>query len=232
MDHVSADLARVKAERRRLTKLAWHLDNAKRVRRARAWRVGTIAFCHVPMAGESIATAIVCKYGDAITTDETECALELERRFLNTPVDMLAQWLDWIAEDPQTEVVEAKRLVEEVRLLAWVQSQNAAQGVAPPPQFVWEQRCSLSIQNTSHPNAHASPLRPPRSAGARKWVQRFRRRWGLVLGRLPVQDMLTVDTMRAKVALFFSRFFPKNNTPRPAWRTHFGCQKTDPISGA
>ena len=96
------------------------------------------------------------------------------------------------------ELAEAKRLVEDVRLLSWVSTQNSAQGVAPPPGFVWEKRCALSIENSSKQDRRAWSCRPPGSAAARKWLQRFRRRWGLVLGRQAAKDVLSVDTMRCK----------------------------------
>ena len=203
MDRVSAELVRVQAERRRLQKLAWDKEKTLRCRRERAWRVATISFCHVPNAGESIATAVTRKYGECIEMDIAECTMEIERRFLETPVNKLAQWLDWTGFISQGEVMEAKRLVEEIRLLSWVECQNSIQGISPPPPFVWEQRCVLSIQNGSGPDARASSLRPHRSAAAKKWVQRFRYRWGLVMGRLPATDLLTVVNMRAKVSLFF-----------------------------
>ena len=88
--------------------------------------------------------------------DVAECTLEMEKRFLDTPVDKLAQWLDWTGDTPQAELMEAKRIVEDVRLLSWVQSQNSAQGVSPLPQFVWEKRCFLSIENTSELDEKAS----------------------------------------------------------------------------
>ena len=128
-----------------------------------------------------------------------ECVMEIERRFLEAQVDDLAQWLEWTADASPAELLEAKRLVEDARLLAWVQDQNSKQGISPPPLFVWEKRCALSIENSSVADARASPHRSPRSAAGLKWVQRFRRRWGLVVGRLPAKDILPVDTMRKKV---------------------------------
>ena len=110
-------------------------------------------------------------------------------------MDKLAEWLKWTGDTLQAELMETKRIVEDVKLLSWVRSQNSAQGVSPLPQFVWEKRCLLSIENSSEPDARASSHRPHRSAGAKKWVQRFRRRWDLVMGRLPAKDLLTVDTM-------------------------------------
>ena len=128
-----------------------------------------------------------------------ECTLEIQKRFLETPVDKLAEWLEWTGDTLQAELMEAKRIVEDVKLLSWVRSQNSAPGVSPLPQFVWEKRCLLSIENSSEPDARASSHRPHRSAGAKKWAQRFRRRWGLVMGRLRVKDLLSVYTMRDKI---------------------------------
>ena len=200
MEQMNAVLAGLQEERRHLQKQAWSKGNYIRLRRERAWRVATIAFCHVPTAGEAIATSLLRgKYGECIGMNIAACTFQIEKRFLEMPVDKLALVLDWTTDTPRGELAEAKRLVEEVRLLSWVTSQNCTQGVSPPPQFVWEKRCFLSIENSSEPDSRASSHRPARSAGARKWVQRFRRRWGLVMGRQPAKDMLTVETMRSKV---------------------------------
>ena len=45
----------------------------------------------------------------------------------------------------------------------------------------------------------AASWRPARSAAAQKWMQRFRRRWNLALGRLPAKDILPAATLQAKV---------------------------------
>ena len=95
MEQVSAKLARLQAERRRLQKQAWHKEKTSRGRRERAWRVATIAFCHVPTAGEAIATAVLRIYGACMDVDIAECTLGIEKRFLETPVEKLAEWLDW-----------------------------------------------------------------------------------------------------------------------------------------
>ena len=138
----------------------------------------------------------------------TDCAAELESRFLDKPVETLAQWLDWELDAPLQEVLEARRLVEEVRLRSWVQTQNNTQGVPLPPQLVWEKRCALSIENNSEIDARASAHRPPRSAAAKKWLQRFRRRWGMVLGRQPNKDILSIESMRSMAPKSFTFFSP------------------------
>ena len=88
--------------------------------------------------------------------------------------------------------------MEDARLLRWVGEQNSAQGVAPPPQFVWEKRCALAIDNKSGQERGAASWRPARSAAAKKWMQRFRQRWKLCLGPLPGKDVLPTATMQAK----------------------------------
>jgi len=195
---VNAELARVTAERKRLQKLVSAVESRRRARRDHALRIATVAFCHEPAAIERIATALLRKYRTCIDASITDCTEEIEQRFIDTPVDTLALWLDWEGDVARGELVEAKRLVEEMRLLSWVDAQNSTQGVAPPPQFVWEKRCSLSIENSTDKDRRASADRPLNSAAAKKWLQRFRRRWGLVLGRQPAKDLLPLDTMRCK----------------------------------
>ena len=89
-------------------------------------------------------------------------------------------------------------MVEEARLLHWIGKQNSAQGVAPPPHFVWAKRCALAIDKNSGHQRCAASWRPARSAAAKKWMQRFRKRWNLCLGRLPAKEVLPTATMQAK----------------------------------
>ena len=98
MEDVSAQLKHLQAERRRLEKQVRSKEKTGQLRRERAWRVATIAFCHVPTAGEEISKAVLRKYGDCIDMDVAQCTSEMEKRFLETPVDKLAQWLDWEAD--------------------------------------------------------------------------------------------------------------------------------------
>ena len=105
---------------------------------------------------------------------------EIEARFLEIPLAALAEWLAW-SDIPPTVQSEAQRLVEDARLLRWIGEQNSEQDVAPPPQFVWEKRCALAIDKSSGHQRCAASWRPFRSAAAKKWMQRFRRRWDLSL---------------------------------------------------
>ena len=130
--------------------------NSLRLRREHAWRVATITFCHAPTTGEAIATSLLRKYEECIGMNIAACTFQIEKRFLEMPVDKLALVLDWTTDTPRGELAESKRLVEEVRLLSWVTSQNCTQGVSPPPQFVCDKRCFLSIENSSDPDSRAS----------------------------------------------------------------------------
>ena len=201
MQEIAAELTRVTTELTRRQRQAQKERARLRKQREHALLAATIAFCHDPTAGPSIAAATLRKYARAIEEDVDACAREIETRFLETPVDTLAGWLDWNENIPRPIRSEAQRLVEDARLLRWIGEQNSAQGVAPAPQFVWERRCALAIDHESGDQKCAASWRPARSAAAKKWIQRFRKRWKLCLGRLPGKDILPTATMQAKAGL-------------------------------
>ena len=130
-------MSRSTAELTRLQRQTQKELTRRRKQREHALLTATIAFCHEPSAGPTIAAATLRKYARAIDKDVDALTREIETRFLETPVDTLAQWLDW-SDIPRTIQGEAQRFVEDARLLHWIGEQNSAQGVAPPPQFVWE----------------------------------------------------------------------------------------------
>ena len=197
MEEIAAALARNSAELKRGQKQAQKERARRRKQREHALLTATVAFCHEPGAGPSIAAATMRKYPGAMDEDLETLTREIETRFLETSADTLAQWLDW-SDIPRTVESEAQRLVEDVRLLHWIGEQNSAQGVSPPPQFVWEKRCALTIDKNSGHQRCAASWRPARSAAAVKWLQRFRKRWNLCLGRLPAKEVLPTATMQAK----------------------------------
>ena len=174
MEEIAAALARNSAELKRGQKQAQKERARRRKQREHALLTATVAFCHEPGAGPSIAAATMRKYPGAMDEDLETLTREIETRFLETPADTLAQWLDW-SDIPRTVESEAQRLVEDVRLLRWIGEQNSAQGVSPPPQFVWEKRCALTIDKNSGHQRCAASWRPARSAAAVKWLQRSRK---------------------------------------------------------
>ena len=227
MEDVTAELARVTNECRRLQRQAQKERARQSRQRELALLAATIAFCHEPTAGRTIAEATLRKHARVVGGDVAACVREIETRFLGTPVDLLAQWLDWSDDIPRAVRAEAQRLVEDAGLLVWIGEQNSAQGVAPPPQFVWEKRCALAIDSQSGGPKDAASWRPARSAAAKKWMQRFRRRWNLTLGRLPAKDLLPLATMQAKVRAGCAK--KTRGWFRP--RVRFGVRGADPILG-
>ena len=91
----------------------------------------------------------------------------------------------------------AKRFQTEAAVHAWVVNQNVMQGIAPPSRSVSAVRRALlgSVEPTKADLEMSLPLK----AGEKKWVQRFRRRWGLSRGRLPAGDVVPVEELRSKV---------------------------------
>ena len=125
MQELAAELARVTDERRRLQRQA-HKDRARHNKqRERALLVATIAFCHEPTAGHIFAEATLRKYARVFGEDVAKCTTEIEDRFLKTPVDTLAQWLDWSEDMPRGARAEAQRLVEDARCCAGWESRTA-----------------------------------------------------------------------------------------------------------
>ena len=227
MEEVDGELARVRGELKRRQRQEQKERARLRKQREHALLTATIAFTHEPSAGSSIATATLRKYARALGEDVDACVREIEARFLGTPVDTLGQWLDWSEDIPRTIQSEAQRLVEDARLLRWIEEQNGAQGVAPPPQFVWEKRCALAIDKKCAHQRCAASWRPARSAAAKKWMQRFRQRWSLCLGRLPAKDILPTETMRAKAP-------PGSHKKLRGWPhpgSHFGGRRAAPVLG-
>ena len=141
MQEISAELARVTAERTRLQRQAQKERARRRKQREHAFLTATIVFCLEPIAGPTIAEATLRKYARVMDHDVATCTREIEGRFLRTPVDVLAQWLDWSGDIPRGTLAEAQRLVEDARLLTWVGEQNSTQGVGPPPIRLGKAMC-------------------------------------------------------------------------------------------
>ena len=133
---ISAELARVTAERTRLQRQAQKERARRRKQREHAFLTATIVFCLEPTARSTIAEATLRKYARVMDENVATCTHGIEVRFLETPVDALAQWHDWSGDIPRTVRTKTQRLVEAARLLHWIGTQNSAQSVAAPPPFV------------------------------------------------------------------------------------------------
>ena len=117
MPDFAAELARATAERTRLQRQAQRERPRRHTQRERAFLTATIAFCHEPTAGPTLAEAIQRKHARVIDLDVATCTHEIGDRFLKTPADTLAAWLDWSDHLSRGTWAEARRLVEDARLL-------------------------------------------------------------------------------------------------------------------
>ena len=199
MEAIKEELQKTSAECLRLYKLERQRQARQQVRVEIAWTVGTIAFCHEPAAGIEIVEALQRKYTTILPEDVQECLENIQRRYLDCSVMQLAAWLQW--ETIKSKIMEntVKNILEEARLHIWICKQNQDQGVAPPPQFVWERRCTLLQELHGDDVDVGSNGQSPKSATAKKWIQRYRLRWNLALGKQPAKDLLPVSKMRDKV---------------------------------
>ena len=91
MEEIAAALARNSAELNRRQRQAQKERARRRKQREHALLTATIAFCHEPSAGPTITAATLRKYARSIDEDVDALTREIETRFLETPVDTLAQ---------------------------------------------------------------------------------------------------------------------------------------------
>ena len=122
---------------------------------------------------------------------------EVERASVCLASDGFAASAGW------RDQVAACRYVLEHRLYSWVTMQNCEFGVAPSRAQLVEQ--ALMFQPTGAP-ANVSRYMtsvlsgPPRSQ--RKWLARFRARWGARLGVLKIEDYVSPEEMKQKALRF------------------------------
>ena len=81
MEDIAAELARNTAELNRRQRQAQKERARRRKQRERALLTATIAFCHEPTAGHTIAAATLRKYRQAIDEDVDALTREVESRF-------------------------------------------------------------------------------------------------------------------------------------------------------
>ena len=100
-----------------------------------------------------------------------------------------------------SDLLSAHKYVLEWNLYNWIASQNATHGVAPSREQVCAQ-CPMQISEHA-PAQIQEKLRKLACGSARKqrkWLQRFRNRWGARLGGLRVQEHISPEQRREKVS--------------------------------
>ena len=163
----------------------------------RLLRVATIAYCHEPAALTRYAEAIIRTGRDVFSDEVDNVATQITSMFLDTDTYTLALWLDWEPSScTKRDISDAQRLICDAKVLGWVENQNAMQGLAPSQQFVWEHRCRVRLGGSE--STAGSSMQGHTSAAAKKWMKRFRTRWSIHLGTLPVQEIVPLDMLRQK----------------------------------
>lgn len=120
----------------------------------------------------------------------------VEDLFLAVDLEELASWCDAANPADPPALEEASRVVEEWRLMRWVQRLNEERGVAPSTSSLLERSAQRRLQL---PEAARPPERGVVADGRnRAWALKFRRRWGARHGAIRTLDALPVDEMRAK----------------------------------
>ena len=180
-----------------LTKAARSEAARRQSKSLRLLRVATIAYCHEPAALTRYAEALIRSGRDVFGDDVGNVATRITSMFLATDICTLSLWLDWEPSScTKQDIGDAQRLLCDARLLGWVENQNATQGLAPSQQVVWEHRCKAQLGSSS--GTDVSAMQGHTSAAAKKWMKRFRSRWSIQLGTLPVQEIVPLDVLRQK----------------------------------
>ena len=138
METIREQLQKTTARCRSLDKCLRLQHSRLQARVERVWTIGTIVLCHAPDDGQQIVMALKQKYAEILPACPSDCLIEIEKRYLETSVEQLAEWLQWEGMPSQIMMKEVKHILEDARLHVWICKQNDDQGIAPPPQFVWK----------------------------------------------------------------------------------------------
>ena len=98
--------------------------------------------------------------------------------------------------------VLAGRYVVEDKLFHWVFSQNTEHGVAPSrSQLVEQALMCVPARMCAEAQGKLRALLSGKPRAQRKWLARFRARWGARLGALRAQNVLPMEQMQMKAVL-------------------------------
>ena len=129
--------------------------------------------------------------------DIEEALKLLEDEYLATEPEKIADILDGAAAGwPKHIFQEAARFRQDFILFTWIRDQNINQGVAPSPKLVtlWRRVGTTTASDPHGEDADMVAL----TFGEKKWLQRFRRRWAITLGKVPVGDVIPLPSLRQK----------------------------------
>lgn len=127
---------------------------------------------------------------------EDELRQLVEDLYLQVDVEDLVSMMDAVAPSDPDAMRTAQQYVLEWRLFTWVQSQNYVKGVAPSTSVVLDR---LEATRVALPVASRPPSRGVvAQASARACARRWRRRWGGHIGKLKIQEPITLAEAKSK----------------------------------
>ena len=179
------ELAQISAAKRRL-------ERASRLAERRAQRlvetVSEVAFVlfvwSCPDASLALAY-VAAQEGRRKMPFPTVTKEALEDRYLEMPVEVVGDFWRGAGGCSRASFAEAKRFYRDYVLSEWVSEQNERKGVAPTPKMVIRRLRGMS--DTREPFARVAQ-RVDHSWASRKWVQRWRHRWGMRFGSFGVRE--------------------------------------------
>ena len=108
--------------------------------------------------------------------------------------------IDPLTQFEFSDLLSAHRYVMEWNLYNWIAGQNSAQGVAPSREQVFAQfPAQISVHAPVQIKERLRRLARGSARKQRKWLARFRGRWGARLGVLRVQEHVSLEDGRVKV---------------------------------
>ena len=127
---------------------------------------------------------------------EAELRRLVEDRFLEADPDELAAWVDKSAPADPGALDSAIKYVEQWQLVKWTMRLNEQAGVAPSSDAALQ---CLEEGKAKLPEAHRpKPAGTSAEAKGRMWARRWRLKWGGRIGKVRVQDDVTVQEMQDK----------------------------------
>ena len=125
---------------------------------------------------------------------------EVEQAFLNAPSSALVALVaDPLKHFEYSDLLCAHKYVMEHRLYQWICSQNQEHGLAPSRQQILAQALShIPAEAPEQIRASLTLLVTGAPRKQRKWLARFRRRWGARIGVLSAREDVPVPIRKQK----------------------------------
>lgn len=207
-------------------RLCAELDRERKQAASKQKRALDVAFVLFVLCCPSAAAALVYvamqlpgNAGDA----ELDVLASLEQRYMETPMADLLAILENTGGADASVRKTASRFLQEHQLHEWIRCQNVDKGVAPSTRLIM--RHMLLSRQTSGEDTNCRRKWESEQASM-KWLQRFRRRWGVTLGTFPARETLSLETMRKKVLVNIQT---EHECARKKWSRIYNKQKVGAI---